>query len=151
MAGSYSRSTGAPRNLSANYANANSLAITPASLQGKWASTDGSIRLEFDPSGLLIAGTTSGTSFGTCQLSTTLVQSEPGTSKNMFHLTLTAQNVAAGLDTPCKLDTASPYNGLAAIVLEPAGTLVSDGYFRTIAFNAISDGYMLTGYLRKEP
>lgn len=154
LSGSYVLSSGTgSKNLSADYSSANSLAVTPASLAGRWTSvtTNGGMTFEFDQNGAVISGSTSGTSLGTCALTATLEQSEPGTNKNMFSLTMTAQNVATGLATPCKLGTTSAYNGLAAIVLERVGTQEADGYFRTLAFNAVSDSNMITYYLRKEP
>ncbi len=154
MQGSYSTNSGSAQDWGTlKYSLSNSLAITPASLQGKWSVTDGSMSVEFDQDGMMVSGTTSGATFGVCDLSITAAQSAPGTSKNLFSLTMTAVNAATGTAPACKLDTVSPYSGLAAVVLTPAGNYVGNGYFRTFAFNAVSNGnpvHMVTSYLRKE-
>jgi hypothetical protein len=153
MDGTYSTNGGTPVAWGPlTYSLANALAITPASLQGTW-SASGMYAMSFDvDANGGFSGATSGAQLGVCQLSGSMVQVTPGSAKNMFTLTMTAVNAATGSDSPCRLNTASSYAGLAAIVLTPAGRYQQNGYFRTIAFNAITgDGASLfSGYLTKE-
>ena len=134
------------------YSLSNALAITPESLQGKWSSTETSsgTSFEFDSNGVF-SGATSGTQFGVCKLSGVVTQVEPGTAKNMFYLEMTAINAATASEKACTLDTSLPYAGFAGVVLTPAGMYAQNGYFRTFAFNAMTENlYLLTSYLRKE-
>jgi len=153
MTGTYSKNGGTSATWGPlTYSQENALAVTTASLQGNWSATNATygMSLEFDASGVF-SGTTSGAQIGTCQLSGSMVQVEPGSSKNMFSLTLTAVNAATGSDKKCSLTTSTSYTGLAGIVLTPAGRFVGNGYFRTIAFNiATAQGSAFTNYLLKQ-
>lgn len=118
------------------YSRSNALAVTLADLQGTW-STSGTyaMSLQFDTNGTF-SGTTSGSQLGICQLSGNLVQATPDSAKNMFRLTMNAVNAASGSAINCKLNRLSPYQGLGAIVLTPAGRYEQNGYIRNIVFNA---------------
>lgn len=146
------------------YSSSNALAITPANLQGKWpvGSTYG-MSLEFDADGTF-SGTTSAIGLlGACKLSGSLIQVTPGSAKNMFYLVMGAVDDSANVDTgfsdsslnklfACRLDTVEAYIGLAGIVFTPAGNNPQNGYFRTMAFNTMTEqGYAFTNYLRKQP
>jgi hypothetical protein len=153
MDGTYSKNDGAPAAWGPlTYSLSNALAITPADLQGTW-SASGTYAMSFavDANGGF-SGVTSGSELGVCQLSGSLIQVTPGSAKNMFTLTMTAANAATGSDKACMLNTASSYAGLAAIVLTPAGIYQQNGYFRTIAFNAMTGNgaSLFSGYLTKE-
>jgi hypothetical protein len=158
MQGSYSKDDGRTSSWGPlTYSTANALAVTLANLRGKWSVKNDSINstlygmsVEFDANGMF-TGTTSGAQVGVCKLSGSVVQVEPGTSKNLFYLGMDAVNAAAGAERACQLDTTSTYYGLAAIVLTPAGTYVGNGYFRTFTFHALTDNIVVfTNHLRKE-
>jgi len=135
------------------YSQSNALAITPASLQGKWSSSNSSYAMsfEFDAKGVF-TGATSGAQLGLCNLSGSLVQTTPNSSRNMFQLTMSVVNAASGSDTPCRLNVTNAYQGLAAIVLTPVGVFVKDGYYRNIAFHMRTGNNtaFFTNTLRKE-
>ena len=134
------------------YSLANALAATQESLTGKWSVSDSStfnMSIEIDASGSY-TGTTSGSTIGVCSISGNASQTQVGSAKNMYVMTLAAINAASGNQTACALDTTLPYTGPAGIVLTKAGTFVQNGYFRSLTFHAKSpNGALITGYLQK--
>ncbi|MBS0453006.1 MAG: hypothetical protein JSS14_17055 [Proteobacteria bacterium] len=80
------------------YDAANALAVTQESMAGTWSTTavDGlEMSIELDGKGTL-TGRTTGFSIGKCSLSGTVVQTEPGTSRNLFNIDFTVINAASG-------------------------------------------------------
>ncbi|MDN8617324.1 hypothetical protein [Variovorax ginsengisoli] len=134
------------------YSLANALAVTQESLAGKWATANSStfnMSIEVDATGSF-TGTTSGSTIGVCSISGSAVQTQPGTAKNSYAMTLSAINAASSSQTACALDTTLPYTGPAGIVLTSAGIFVGNGYFRTLTFHAKSpNGALITSYLQK--
>ncbi|SFM30984.1 hypothetical protein SAMN05444747_104217 [Variovorax sp. OV329] len=120
------------------YSVENALAVNQLSVQGSWQS-DGAVGLSLaiDSQGKF-TGTTNGYSVGNCAITGTLTQAEPSTSKNMFAVHIDVPNNSATQgQMACTLGT-SPLDGLAAIVLTPAGTYVGNGYFRSIVMTVSS-------------
>lgn len=155
MKGSYAyggrpSSTLGPR----NYAVENALAVSQDSVAGKWTNADSgvgiSISIEVDALGKF-TGKTSGVQIGNCSISGTLAHAQPETYKNMYGFRLDAVDAATDRKNACKLQTTQPYAGPAAIVLVPAGSFESNGYFRSIFFLVRSGGATLTAGLRKLP
>lgn len=137
------------------YAAENALAVSQDSVVGKWANTDTtfgiSVTIEVDDRGAF-TGKTVGLQIGTCSISGTIAQAQPGTSKNMYGLAMSAVNAATDAKDACKLRTDLPYKGPAAIGLVPAGNFDSNGFFRNIMFLIrTSDGATLSAGLRKQP
>lgn len=126
------------------YAAENALAVNQLSVQGSWQS-DGAVGLSLavDSQGKF-TGTTNGSSVGNCAFTGTLVQQEPGTSKNLFtvHIDVPKDGATQG-QMACTLGTA-PLDGLAAIVMTPAGRYVGNGYFRSIIMTVSSPGSAFT-------
>jgi hypothetical protein len=156
MSGTYAYGTHAPSAFGPlYYTTENALAVTQDSVVGKWANTDSNfgvgLSIDVDASGAL-TGTTAGVQVGSCSISGTLAQAQPGTSKNMYGLKVTAVDANADGKDACKLTTALPYSGPAAIVLLPAGNFDSNGYFRSIFFMVkTTTGATLSAALRKQP
>jgi hypothetical protein len=155
MSGTYAYGSRAPSNFGPlGYAAENALAVTQGSVVGKWANTDTSfgisVTIEVDDKGAF-TGKTVGVQIGTCSISGTVAQAQPGTSKNMYGFALNAVNAATEAKDACKLRTDLPYKGPAAIGLVPAGTFDSNGFFRSIMFLIrTSDGSTLSAGLRKQ-
>lgn len=135
------------------YSAANALAVGQDNLKGKWSTeslTGIGMSIEIDAHGFF-TGTTSGTSVGVCNLTGAIAQQEPGTAKNMFYLRIEAINGASGTQKACVLDTELPYYGPAGIVLSAAGSFPQNGYWRNVAWHAITlNGKLLTLILRKQ-
>ncbi|MET3493847.1 hypothetical protein [Variovorax boronicumulans] len=138
-----------------NYATENALAVSQDSVIGKWANPDSNfgigLSIEVDATGKF-TGKTAGVQVGNCAISGVIAQAEPGTSKNMYGFSLNA--VDGGIDGKdgCKLKTDRSYQGPAAIVLVPAGTFDSNGYFRSIFFLVrTTNGATLSAGLRRQP
>lgn len=132
----------------------NALAVSQDSVVGKWANTDtGSgiaVSIEVDAKGAF-KGTTSGVQVGTCAISGTIAQTQAGTAKNMYGLSMAAVDAATEAKDACLLRTDLPYVGPAAIGLVPAGFFDNNGYFRSIIFLVKSGkGAMLSTSLRKQ-
>jgi hypothetical protein len=137
------------------YAIENALAVSQDSVVGKWANKDTSfgigISIEVDAKGAF-TGTTTGVQVGNCSISGTVAQAQPGTSKNMYGVTMKAVDAGTDTKTACQLNTAVPYAGPAAITLAPAGNFDSNGYFRGISFLIKSAaGATLSANLLKQP
>ncbi len=136
------------------YAVENALAVSQDSVVGKWANADTSfgigISIEVDAKGAF-TGTTSGVQVGSCSISGTVAQAQPGTSKNMYGVTMKAVNTGTDTKTACQLKTMLPYTGPAVISLAPAGNFDSNGYLRGISFLVKSGaGATLSANLRKQ-
>lgn len=136
------------------YAVENALAVSQDSVAGKWANTDTSfgisVSIEVNAKGAY-TGTTTGAQVGNCSISGTVAQAQPGTSKNMYGLTMQAVNVGTDTQTACQLNTTLPYAGPAVISLVSAGNFDSNGYFRGISFLVKSGaGATLSANLRKQ-
>jgi len=155
MSGTYTYGSREPSSFGPlGYAVENALAVSQESVIGKWANTDTSfgisIMIEVDDKGAF-TGKTAGLQIGTCNISGTIAQAQPGTAKNMYGLIVNAVNAATADKDACKLDTTLPYKGPAAIGLVPAGNFESNGYFRSIMFLIrTSGGSTLTAGLRKQ-
>jgi hypothetical protein len=156
MSGTYAYGSRAPSDFGPlGYAAENALAVSQDSVVGKWANTDTSfgigITIEVDDKGAF-TGKTVGAQIGVCSISGTVTQAQPGTAKNMYGFVLNAAHAATEAKDACKLATALPYKGPAAIGLVPAGNFDSNGFFRNIMFLIrTSDGSTLTAGLRKQP
>ena len=153
MDGSYTRGTSTSTSSSAwgplTYNRENALAVNQASVVGKWVAGDQSMAIEVGADGKL-TGTTSGSKVGVCNVSGTLLHAAPQTSKNMYAIRFDATNAATGTEKACDLDTTSAYQGLAAIVLSPAGDYVANGYFRSLTLHALSAQAVLSVSLPKQ-
>ncbi|MDH6167245.1 hypothetical protein M2282_002394 [Variovorax boronicumulans] len=137
------------------YATENALAVSQDSVVGKWANPDSNfgvgLSIEVDATGAF-TGKTAGVQVGNCSISGVLAQAQPGTSKNMYGFKLSAADASTDGKDACKLKTDRPYLGPAAIVLVPAGTFDSNGYFRSIFFLVrTTNGATLSAGLRKQP
>lgn len=138
-----------------NYATENALAVSQDSVTGKWGNPDSNygvgISIEVDATGAF-TGTTAGVQVGNCAISGILAQAQPGTSKNMYGFKLNAVDGSTDGKNACKLKTDHSYLGPAAIVLVPAGSYDSNGYFRSIFFLVkTANGATLTAGLRRQP
>ena len=155
MSGTYTYGTHGPSTFGPMYyAAENALAVTQDSVVGQWANTDSNfgvgVSIDVDATGAF-TGTTAGVQVGNCRISGTLAQAQPGTSKNMYGLRFTAVNASDDSKGACKLVTSLPYSGPAAILLMPAGTFDSNGYFRSVVFMArTATGATLRAGLRKQ-
>ncbi|MGJ7613086.1 MULTISPECIES: hypothetical protein [unclassified Variovorax] len=135
------------------YAVENALSVSQDSVVGKWANADTSfgigVSIEVNAKGAF-TGTTTGAQVGNCSISGTVSQAQPGTSKNMYGLTMKAVNTGTDTKTACQLNTTLPYAGPAVISLAPAGNFESNGYFRGISFLVKGGaGATLSANLRK--
>lgn len=99
------------------YDPSNALAVAPSDLQGRWASVNAP-DFSVNAAGTL-AARTAGALYGECQLAGSLTQSQPGTLKNLFEVTLTAATVAGGT---CNLSTTLPYTGQAYLRVVNVGS-----------------------------
>ncbi len=156
MRGNYATGGGTSRSFGPfTYARENALAVSQESVAGKWSNAENSpslsISIEVDAMGVF-TGTTKGSQSGTCTISGTIAQAQPGTAKNMYSFTLAAVN-AGGSDDKCKLATDLSYKGPAAIAYSAAGIYESNGYFRNIAFMARTSNasYMWAALRKQQP
>lgn len=158
MTGSYAYGGREPSSFGPlNYMAENALAVSQDSVVGKWSSTDSPISfgvgvsIEVDAKGAF-TGKTAGAQIGSCSISGTITQAQPGTAKNMYDFTLKAVDASTDGKGVCKLNTGGPYAGPAAVGLEPAGLFDSNGYFRSIMFLIKApDGAIVTSGMRKQP
>ena len=133
------------------YSAENALAVDQGSIAGRWRLEDASknvFAIEVDPAGAF-TGATSGTTFGECRVTGKITHTAPQAAKNAYSVEFNAANAVEGSPN-CKLDTATAYGGLGAIVLYPAGTFVGNGYFRAFAFHAKSQLRITTLYLKRQ-
>ena len=138
-----------------SYATENALAVSQDSVIGKWANPDSNfgvrLSIEVDAAGKF-TGKTAGVQVGNCAISGSIAHAEPSTSKNMFGFKLSAVDDSVDGKDACKLKTDRPYLGPAAILLVPAGSFDSNGFFRSIFFLVrTTNGATLTANLRKQP
>lgn len=133
MDGSYAVNGGTSRAWGPlTYSKANALAVSQESVAGKWSKTDTAIGMSIDVDATgAFTGRTSGSRIGVCTVSGSVLLSQPSTAKNLYTVNLTAVNAATTGETACALE-AAPYGGPSAIVFEPAGRYVANGYFRNL-------------------
>jgi hypothetical protein len=135
MNGSYATSDGPLSTFGpVTYSTANALAVSQGSVAGTWSggNLDAGVSIAVDSTGTF-TGTTSGALIGTCSLAGTIVQSQPGTAKNMYRVVMNVLDTAMTDDDACTLGNNLAYTGPAAIVLTPAGPLDSSNGFRNIS------------------
>jgi hypothetical protein len=134
------------------YSDANALAVTQEAMAGTWSTNSGvglGMSIAVDASGNL-TGNAAGSDSGVCSLSGTLLQTESGTSHNMFNLTLKASNAATGSEKACQLDQVTSYGGLAAVIFVSVSVFPEEGAYRMLGFHAGTDnGAFLTNFLQK--
>lgn len=130
LSGTISRN-GTASNFTWTYNAANALAVTQDSVVGTWATTNASFAIA---SGGTLTGTLSG-----CNLTGTLLLSTPGSSQNMYDMTVTAS-----ASTGCKLPAGVPLSGSAAIMFVPiTGT---NGFQRSILYVLRAADYSFVAY-----
>ena len=135
-----------------SYSASNALAVQQKDMSGTWSTSssgyDMSIDVDADGN---VKGSTTGILSGVCNLSGTLLQTEPTTSRNMFDLKLTATNAATKTgDRACTFDQSAEYDGLAAVFMNAVSAYPEEGAYRTLIFHAGSvNGGFLTNNLRK--
>lgn len=117
---------GAGTAFSYDYSVANALAATASDVVGTWSATNLSVSVS---SLGALSGTTSGSDFGVCNLTGTVTQVSPGTSKNMFAVSATPSAASSGT---CLLDTTRPFTGYAAITFANIGSAGSPLYVRSL-------------------
>lgn len=134
--GSYS-ANGSTVNLALKYDPANALAVTQSSVAGTWAQTSTSITVDN-------AGGLSGTIQG-CGVTGTLALTTPGSSKNLYTMTVT------GTTSTCALNSGATYTGNAAITFLPVSGSTTL-YKRTIVylFKAADNSVIGYGQLSKQ-
>jgi hypothetical protein len=111
---------GATNNISWTYDVANALSVTQESVAGTWAQDTASFTIDN-------AGAFTG-HLSNCDVSGTLLMTDPGTNHNMYTMTMSA---APG--TSCKMPAGMTYTGNAAILF--VSIKGSNGYQRTILYN----------------
>ncbi|MDM0077696.1 hypothetical protein QTH90_25035 [Variovorax sp. J2P1-59] len=155
MDGTYSRGGRSPSAIGPlTYSVANALAVDQASVAGTWAIPDIlgiGMSIVVDETGAF-TGSTSGFQIGVCKLSGSLMLAQPGSAKNSYVTTLTAENAATGTEKRCQLLSGMPYVGPSAIVFIPAGKHASNGYFRSVALTIRQDNTkaFVSNYLLKQ-
>ncbi|PFH08107.1 hypothetical protein BCF11_0459 [Collimonas sp. PA-H2] len=139
FAGSYMTSSANPTNFSWVYDPANALAVTQNSVAGTWSQSRDSLVIASD-------GTFTGT-FISCNVSGTLSLASPGTSKNLYQMTLTA---AAGNTSACQIPVGLRFTGNTGITFVPL--IGNNGFLRSIPFLLKSDSNTktLVGQLTKQ-
>ncbi|HEV2612061.1 MAG TPA: DUF4214 domain-containing protein [Noviherbaspirillum sp.] len=111
-----------------SYSNANALAVTQADMTGTWATTEKSIVVS--PEGTL-TGRFTGNGFGDCVLQGSIIQAAPGTSKNMFTISVTP---SSGPQGPCNLNPEWTYTGYAALTFTNVSAAPRPYYKRSVTF-----------------
>jgi len=154
MNGSYTRyGENSASQLSAlTYSAANALAVTQNDLAGKWTadSADFGMSIEVDASGA-ITGRTTGSQMGMCNLSGTIVQTESGTSRNLFDVRFSVTNAASGAEKACYVPDGRTFVGLGGVVMLPVSIFDEEGAYRTLYFHSATDTFaVLTNGLRKQ-
>lgn len=125
-------------NLSWTYDAANALSVTQQSVAGTWAQSGTSLVIASDGS---LTGTLSG-----CNVSGTTLLTTPGTSQNLYTMTVSAAAAAGS----CAMPAGLTYSGSAAILFLPSTG--SNGYKRTIAYalKASDNLHIAYGQLQKQ-
>lgn len=136
-----------------DYNAANALAVSQASVSGRWATTSTGFNLSIDVGSTgAFTGATSGNQIGACNITGQVRLATPGSAKNFYVVTLRSTNAASGSEPACKLAAAATYTGPAAIVFRPAGTWTTNGYFRQLTWVvSTADGAYATVTLNKQP
>ncbi len=115
-----------------SYDSANALAVSLPSLAGVWKASFGSQGTMFigiNPDGSFSGQVVSSASTVVCSLLGSVSQKEPGSLKNIFSLSLTANG---GLG--CPIQIISTYQGLGAVLYYAAGSSASNGHKRLLTF-----------------
>ncbi|WP_334188205.1 DUF4214 domain-containing protein [Noviherbaspirillum sp.] len=110
------------------YSNANALAVTQADMAGTWSTSGKSIVVGADGT---MTGRFTGAGFGDCMLQGTLTQAAPGTSKNLFVMSVSP---SAGPQGACNLDPGWTYTGYAAITLTNVSSAPRPYFKRSVTF-----------------
>ena len=135
------------------YDAANALAVTQEAMTGKWSTTavDGlEMSIDVDASGTL-TGRTTGFSLGRCDLRGTVLQTEAGTSRNLFNVDFMVTNAASGSEKPCFVPDGRTFTGLGGVVMVPASVFAEEGAYRTFYFHSATETFaVLTNGLRKQ-
>ncbi|WP_232449425.1 hypothetical protein [Burkholderia ubonensis] len=122
---------GTASNFTWTYNAENALSVTQDSVVGTWATTNASFTIG-------TGGTVSGTLSG-CNMSGTLMLATPGSSQNMYDMTLTAS-----ASTGCRVPAGVPLSGSAAIMFVPIrGT---NGFQRSILYVLRAADYSFVAY-----
>ena len=137
--------------LSGTFDPSNALAVDQAAIAGNWKQ-DG-FAMQIDDAGNVTGTHTSGTRV--CNLQGTAALASPGSTKNLYAVTIIAQASTQPGSTGCALSTGIPHNGLAALRLMPAnGNVVLNSntrYVRTLVMGASTGtgGYFATQMSRQ--
>ena len=106
--------------------------------------------MEVDASGTF-TGRTTGNKLGMCNLSGKILQTETGTSRNLFNFTFTATNAASGSEKACFVPDGRAFTGLGGVVMVSASAFPEEGAYRTFYFHAATETFaVLTNGLRKQ-
>jgi hypothetical protein len=116
------------------YSKDNRFAASPSSVAGNWLYNDGAFLFNLTMSNTgTITGTEVDSVGGACQLTGSIVQTEPASQHNMYSITLHAANASGAF---CNLSTSADYTGLAALSFVPAGVGDSNGYLPSLTLFA---------------
>jgi hypothetical protein len=134
-----------PVSFSMDYSIANALAVAPGDLVGTWSSAQASIAID---AGGVVSGSASGPGFNACALSGSVTPQQPGTSKNIYAVSITLADVTPG---SCFMDTTrGPYQGYGAITFANTGTSGAPFFVRTFTLLARENGFWFAMELAKQ-